>query len=419
MEDILKFTLTLLSLFLAFWVAKGIGKARTFRSLANRRGRDVTLDGLRGYLALSVFFHHMAVTWTWKTTGVWASSSDVYFLNFGKVGVFIFFMITGYLFVGKILYVGYGNVNWYRLFESRVFRIFPLYLAALLIISLIVAGATGFQMNVGSPELLKEYVKWFVFHGSTINGFDETKRIIAEVDWTLKYEWLFYVSLPLAAIGLKFRFGGVLMLLLCMGLFVFPVQVKQFNTAYFILFAIGGLVAWARRYYKLPEGLATSPLATAITLVSITAALFYPATMSVFHILLITVFFTTVVMGNDLMGILSNQASIVLGEISYSIYLLHGIVLYFLFTVNSPVDITQYTLVQFLFLTPVLTALIVAISAVTFNWVEKPGMELGRKYHLSRFLNTLMGIGKVANNTIGRKRPAALDGNIVSHKRQA
>ena len=110
-------------------------------------------------------------------------------------------------------------------------------------------------MNVGSPELLKEYVKWFVFHGSTINGFDETKRIIAEVDWTLKYEWLFYVSLPLAAIGLKFRFGGVLMLLLCMGLFVFPVQVKQFNTAYFILFAIGGLVAWARRYYKLPEGL--------------------------------------------------------------------------------------------------------------------------------------------------------------------
>lgn len=391
MDDVFKFSMTLMGFLVAFWVATAVGKFRAFRTLANRQGRDTALDGLRGYLALSVFFHHLVVTWNWKSTGVWAGSADVYFLNYGKVGVFIFFMITGYLFVGKLIRGTSDNCNWYKLYESRIFRIFPLYLFALVVISLIVAGATHFELNSGLLRLLQEYSKWIVFHGSTLNGFAETKTIIAEVDWTLKYEWLFYVSLPLVAAALKFRYGGLLMLLLCLVLFLSPFQVKQFNTVYFLLFAIGGLCAWAKHYQNYLTKFAVGLPATLIALVSISAAIFYPNTMDGVHVLMITVFFIAVVLGNDIFGLFSSRASIVLGEISYSIYLLHGILLYLLFTVANPLDIADYTIEEFLVLTPLLTILVVVVSALSYRWIEKPCLEFGRQYRLTKTLSALTG----------------------------
>jgi peptidoglycan/LPS O-acetylase OafA/YrhL len=387
MDDVFKFSMTLMGFVVAFWVASAVGKFGVFQTLANRQGRDTALDGLRGYLALSVFFHHLVVTWNWKSTGIWAGSSDVYFLNYGKVGVFIFFMITGYLFVGKLIRAKSDNFKWCKLYESRVFRIFPLYLFALLVISLIVAEANHFELNVGLLHLLKEYSKWIVFHGSTLNGFAETKTIIAEVDWTLKYEWLFYVSLPLIAAGLKFRYGGVLILLLCLGLFLFPYQVKQFNTAYFLMFGIGGLCAWAKRYQNKLTKFALGLPASLIALVSISAAIFYPNTMDIVHVLMITVFFIAVVLGNDIFGLFSSRASIVLGEISYSIYLLHGILLYVLFTVANPLDLADYTIEEFMVLTPLLTVLVVIVSAISYRWIEKPSLEYGRQYRLTRMLS--------------------------------
>jgi len=418
MEDIFKFTITLVSLGVAYYAAKHIGKVGDFRKLSERQGRDVALDGLRGYLALSVFFHHLVVTWTWKNSGVWASSTDVYFLNYGKVGVFIFFMITGYLFVGKLIRYQQG-IDWFRLFESRIFRILPLYLLALLLITLIVAWATHFQVNVSSAELLREYGKWFVFHGSTINGFEGTKTIIAEVDWTLKYEWLFYLSLPLIATVLKIRYGGTLMLLLCVALFLMPVQVKQFTSVYFILFSIGGLAAMAIRHRPRVARLAKSPFVTLVALTSLLAAIFYPHTMDGIHILLITVFFGAVVMGNDMFGLLSRQASIVLGEISYSIYLLHGVILYLLFTVAMPDSVGQRSLGQFLTLTPFLSVLVVAVSALTFSYVEKPAMRIGRKYHLSRILSNLIAARKSITSNAGANLPSKLEKPTVKIVRRA
>ncbi|RWT42584.1 hypothetical protein DN619_17865 [Klebsiella michiganensis] len=44
-------------------------------------------------------------------------------------------------------------------------------------------------------------------------------------------------------------------------------------------------------------------------------------------------FFMLVVLGNDLFGVLSLFSSKILGKISYSIYLLHGVVIYSLFFV--------------------------------------------------------------------------------------
>jgi peptidoglycan/LPS O-acetylase OafA/YrhL len=61
-----------------------------------------TLDGLRGLLAISVFFVHAACHYAWLTTGEWTARPKFY--NFlGQASVWCFFMITGFLFWSKVL----------------------------------------------------------------------------------------------------------------------------------------------------------------------------------------------------------------------------------------------------------------------------------------------------------------------------
>lgn len=394
MEDSIKFSITLTALAVAFAAGMLLNRMRPFRALSQRKDRDVTLDGLRGYLALSVFFHHVAVTHTWKSTGVWASSPDIYFLNYGKVGVYIFFMITGYLFVGKLLRAGPGRVDWLRLYESRLFRIFPLYLSALAVISLVVFAASGWQLQVPAAQLAVDYFRWGIFHGSTINGFADTQIIIALVDWTLKYEWLFYAALPIVAAGLRMRHGGLVLLILCLALYVMPVQLKQFNSAYLLLFALGGLVAWIKQ--QRPTWLRTTRHSAAswLALALAAAALFYPNTMDAWHVAMIALFFLIVASGNDLFGLLTHPASLVLGEISYSIYLLHGIVLYLLFTTLDPISFSALPLARFLLLMPALTLLVVAIAALTYAVIEQPALMAGRRYRLSAWLKDWLRVGR-------------------------
>jgi peptidoglycan/LPS O-acetylase OafA/YrhL len=386
MEDVYNFSVTLAAMAVAFGVGALLSRLGPFKALKTRRGRDVTLDGLRGYLALAVVFHHVAVTYTWKTTGVWASSPDVYFLNYGKVGVFLFFMITGYLFTGKLLRAGPARIDWLRLYESRVFRIYPLYLLALAAVSLAVFAASQWRVDVSPVQILADYFKWAVFHGGTINGFADTKIVIAQVDWTLKYEWLFYLALPLVALAFRFRHGMAAMLVICLVLYAVPIEVGQFNSAYLLLFALGGACAWIKQVRPHWKSVAQGREASWLAVATLAAALFYPNTMDAWHVLLIALFFLIISLGNDLFGLLTRSASLALGEISYSIYLLHGIVLYTLFTVWTPLDFDGLPMWQFLLLTPPLTVVVILLSALCYLGIEHPALAFGRRYLVSGWL---------------------------------
>lgn len=64
--------------------------------------RHSPLDGIRGILALSVFSHHFFKNYFFQTTGRWQSPNIDFFTNLGSVPVSLFFLITGYLFFGKL-----------------------------------------------------------------------------------------------------------------------------------------------------------------------------------------------------------------------------------------------------------------------------------------------------------------------------
>ncbi|MFC6337438.1 acyltransferase family protein [Pseudomonas karstica] len=63
------------------------------------QGRFVTIDGLRGYLAFFVFLHHSCIWYYYLQSGVWALPPSRLFVHFGQMGVALFFMITGFLFL--------------------------------------------------------------------------------------------------------------------------------------------------------------------------------------------------------------------------------------------------------------------------------------------------------------------------------
>ena len=93
-----------------------------------------------------------------------------------------------------------------------------------------------------------------------------------------------------------------------------------------------------------------------------------------------SVLFYSVARGNSLFGMLTSRASILLGEISYSIYLLHGVVLYVLFTKTTVVDVSRFSLSEFFYFMPLVSVLVVIISMVTYLTIEKPCMEFGKDY---------------------------------------
>lgn len=389
-KDILNIVASLASFFLVYYVSGKLTSGKKFSFLMERSGRYGSIDGLRGYLALSVFIHHFIITWHWKNEGLWKRPPEDYFQNYGRVGVAIFFMITGFLFISKIL-KDQGETNWIKLFESRVFRIFPLYLFALFIITSTVFFNTNFELYVEIPEIIKQYIRWFIFFGTEINGFAETKHIIASVDWTLRYEWLFYLSLPLIALIISYgKIASILLLSVCFLAYKFPVSHIGISSIYFILFAVGGICAYITKHQLFNKIDFEGRIVSLVSILLLLFILIYPYTFDPIHIISISLFFFLVSQGGDMFGLFRKKPSILLGEISYSIYLLHGIVLYFVFSQFSIISLEQLPLDRYLLLMPLLAVLVVLISMFTYSSIELPSMNFGRNYFFTRKIEALL-----------------------------
>lgn len=381
----------LLTLLTCILIAYFFQRLKFFSYIEDRDDRFSSIDGMRGFLAIFVFFHHFIITWYWKNTGYWSRPPEDYYQNFGKVGVAIFFMVTGFLFITRLINSD-KQVDWYKLIESRLFRIFPLYLFAFLIILIVVAVETGFELNVELHTLAVEVLRWLVFYGAPINDFINTKIIIAGVDWSLKYEWIFYFSLPLISILLSRGWLFVFLLnFLLLFLFVYPVTFYSINTKYFLLFSIGGFAAYLCKNLKSNQMNFDNPYISSVCMLALVFSIFYPNTLDLYHIVSMTVFFVLIALGNNLFGLFSLKCSILLGEISYSIYLLHGVLLYLIFSLFNIADLSQVSFHLYLMTMPIACSFILLISCATFLFIEKPGVAVGKKYYLSAALSKVLG----------------------------
>ncbi|CAI0692701.1 Uncharacterized protein conserved in bacteria [Serratia entomophila] len=344
--------------------------------------RSGYIDGLRGYLALMVAAHHYFIFYGWLQNGDWLPPEINYINNFGKVAVCLFFMITGYLFIGKIYKDKSvsNKISWVKIYTSRVFRIFPLYLLAVAVTVLYTFIVHDYKLNVSLAELAKEVVKWLLYLGDSVNGDPDAKRVTAGVTWTLKYEWIFYLSLPLLAAFFSNKMTTVLITVLSIIIYFSGLHFGSIDFKYIIFFVLGGFTfAIEQRYSDALRASMASAWVSVIGLVAIVLVIFFTKDpLGPLGALCMLVFFVPVVMGNSIFGVLSGSGAIKLGEISFSLYLLHGIVFYtaLVFFIDKSMIGGMNSYLMFM---PLGMIALVIISLMTYKGIEKPFIDFGRQ----------------------------------------
>lgn len=353
-----------------FLVARWLALCSAFFSrhlelpLAGGTQRVEMIDGLRGWLALGVLFHHAAHMHSYFTRGEWDFGSWRLFGDAGAVGVCLFFMVTAYLFWGRVLRAD-GRLAVGEFYRSRIRRIVPMYLASVLMVLAVVAVLSHFELHVSLATLAKQLRAWFSFgflYQGEINGIKDAHYIDA-VYWTLAYEWGFYLLLPLLALFAR----GVLfpLMLAVAALYCASAPVT-------LCFICGALVATIIERRVIPFSLASrwlTPLPLAALLLAFDEAHAYAPT----SIALLSVFFLFVVKDNSLFGLLATRGAKLLGTVSYSIYLVHCIVLYCVVAlVNAYVPIPALSAGAYLVIVGVAAVLTVLLSARTYRHIEHP-----------------------------------------------
>ncbi|KPU61438.1 acyltransferase family protein [Pseudomonas fluorescens] len=344
--------------------------------------RFAGIDGLRGYLAFGVFVHHSIITWIFLQTGVIDLPPSNFYSQLGQGSVALFFMITGFLFWDRLLTHGRQH-DWLAFAVSRLFRLYPLYLPLMLAVFISVFYLQGWELKDSVSQLIGQTLAWLIFDRPDVNQYHQTGMLISNVTWTLGYEVFFYLALPLAAMLFIYR-GGWMQTVLCLiGIYALYQVVGWEHSLkkHFLAGFLGGIAAayWIRR----PQWVAwsLSPLAGIIALLALAIAFtMFNRAFNLGPLLLLSLFFVIVASGNTLFGALRPRSIRWLGEISYSTYLLHGFVLWILLQRLPPVlhlDARQAWV--FLPLLAVCSCLLVIISSLTYQYIEKPGINAGRE----------------------------------------
>lgn len=138
------------------------------------------LDALRGFAALCVVFDHGS------TLLLLPARSFLYqWLNLGQYGVFVFFLVSGYIVPASLERKGSVRGFWI----SRAFRLYPMFLLGLLLSAVAYETGHGSIANAGKHPLAA-VLGWLFMLQNLNAGLN-----VPVVTWTLSYEMVFYLLL--------------------------------------------------------------------------------------------------------------------------------------------------------------------------------------------------------------------------------
>lgn len=339
-------------------------------------GRFTGVDGLRGFLAFFVFLHHSVYWYFYVRTGEWSEVDSNLYNHFGASSVMLFFMITAFLFTSKLLNSRGRALDWRRLYISRLMRLTPLYLFAMMVLFVLVAAESGYTLLDPLADVLRDAATWLgfsVFGEPDLNQVADTTQRLAGVTWSLPYEWFFYLMLPVAGLllGLRPALPIVLATLLAAIVIAFNVH----NLLAYKSF-LGGIAA--AFVVRVPgsraqlSGAAGNTLAIACLT---TAVILFPSGYSRPVLPLMVVAFIVIACGGSLFGLLTTNAARRIGEMGYSIYLLHGALLTVVFRDLIGVETAKrLTAPEHWLVILGCVPLLVALCALTYRLVEAPGI---------------------------------------------
>jgi peptidoglycan/LPS O-acetylase OafA/YrhL len=145
-----------------------------------KASRLAWLDALRGFAALCVVFDHGT------TLLLLPVRTYLYhWFNLGQYGVFVFFLVSGYIVPASLERKGSVRGFWI----SRAFRLYPMFVIA--VVLALVASATGRgSYTTAGAHPLAAVLSWLLMLQNLNTGLN-----VPVVTWTLSYEMVFYLLL--------------------------------------------------------------------------------------------------------------------------------------------------------------------------------------------------------------------------------
>ena len=362
-----------------------VARNPALRELApQQRNRTGHLDGLRGVLALGVFVHHSFTARQYLLTGHWQWSSSPVLNQLGQSTVALFFMITGYLFSNKLLNSRQAPIDWWQLYESRIRRLTPIYLVCAAAVALSVAALTHFELRESRLSIAHELLDWafFAIPGRPdINAYPSTWTLMAGVNWSLRYEWIFYVCLPLLFWPLRFvaspkaARGAVGLLLAVLLRSIWHHHNLGHPNLYYVHFACGIGAALILRDPVLSKITASKTFRIG-ALASLGGLLLMQSADNALAASLGLIVFLSVANGASLFGLLKLGPVIWLGEVSYGIYLMHGLAIYWALTALDGAGLLRgLGVVPYAGLMAGVAASVTALASVSYVLLERPIMR--------------------------------------------
>jgi peptidoglycan/LPS O-acetylase OafA/YrhL len=296
-------------------------------------------------------------------------------VDMGKLGVIVFFAISGYIIPSSL----FNRPNPIRaFFISRFFRLYPMYWVSLA--CLILAGCTNTAVNL--PILLANIT---MFHKFVllpdING----------VAWTLQIEWVFYlICVASFALGRLKTLNHMISLTVLSGAMAMAAAFIRFKTGKELPVAVplgltlmffGG--AWRTIQHRdsvvAPAVRLALILGVAACLV-VVCQLAYTGAEAFSHSKTYVVALLVFVLGSTWLKP-TWRPWVVLGDISYSFYLLHHLIGFNL--IGGCIGLMPGVFAGQFHWVAVPMALSVLITAglslLTYRWVEQPMVAIGRR----------------------------------------
>lgn len=378
---------------------------QTIPGHAWQSGRRQNLQGLtslRGLAASLVVMVHV-----WGIQPLPESGATYVIKMFFPLGVAMFFVISAFsLCVSTIPRV--GGDGWLSAFAvRRIMRIAPLFYVMALFYLFVVPSI------VGGPF---PYLFFFQTVTFAFNLMPTSHASLVWAGWAVGVEMLFYVILPFVLVfvgGLWSAIGLVLVANLASMAFVAHYQGPEYPAYFADRSFMGslGIFAWGilgyfmferLRHHRHRPAIAMALLAMAVVAVGVlivTEGWFYPYPLT--RALVWAPAFGGIVLSQCLQPVrlLTNGLWSHLGKLSFSLYLCHPPLVYFLYgiylKIYAAVAVPDLALACCVGLTFVL---LYPIAFTTFHLIEQPGIQLGER---------LIKLRLFRDNAVRRQAPPA------------
>jgi peptidoglycan/LPS O-acetylase OafA/YrhL len=356
------------------------------------------LEALRGPLCWWVVISHILpiVGITEETLGRFG------FLVEGTYAVEVFIIMSGF-FIFYLL--DSGRENYKQFIIRRFFRLYPAYFVCL-IISILSIGISLEALNTLSWESVRNAVRIDIFnhsldyflhhliaHLTMLHGViphsilpSSSYAFIGQA-WSISLEWQFYLVAPLLLHVFKQK-NLILtlstLIAICLSFYIFKNGEKAFLITQIPFFLIGIFSFYIWKHYQS----LTIPAKYWVFVTPISVALTAGFTRQLSTTLWVLVFLSVLalrvnkklILEKMLSKVLNNRIMLYFGNISYSIYLCHMIVIYstlFCVTQIAPEHGQGFYLVTLMLLVIPLTTI---FSHFLHYWIEKPFMRLGKQW---------------------------------------